>query len=368
MKLAHLSPLLHRPGPWASVYFDTTRTTEDGARQQELRARGTRDRLAEDGADPATREAVYRALVDLEPRTPGRALFATGGEVVLDTPLGGPTPESLSYWTPLPRVTPLLDLARPEPDCLVAFIDRRGADLEVRHADGTTEAAGTAVGEDWPLHRTSSAVDWSERHFQFAVENTWDENAERTADTIAECVDRTGAEVVVLVGDPRQRRAVHERLPMAVREVASEAEGGSRAPGSSSEGLQREIGEARAEAAGARADQALDAFLAGRGQAGQIADGVPALVDAARQHRIGTLLVRPDGPELERRVWVGEEPDDVTMRPEDTPDEGRLERDTARADDALLRAAAATGADVVALPPTGDAPAGGLGALLRWSE
>ncbi len=368
MKLAHLSPLLHRSGPWASVYFDTTRTTEDGARQQELRARGARDRLAEDGADPATGEAMYQALAGLEPRTPGRALFATAGEVVLDTPLGAPTPPALSYWSPLPHLTPLLDLARPMPDCVIAFIDRRGADLEVRRADGTTEPAGTAVGADWPLHRTTSALDWSERHFQFAVENTWDENAEGTAAVIAECVERTGAEVVVLAGDQRQRRAVHERLPMALREVTTEAEGGARAHGSSSDGLQREIEEARAEAARARSERALDAFLAGHGQS---ADGVSALVDAAREHRIATLLVQPGGRDLDRRVWVGEEPDDLAMRPEDTPDEGRRERDTVRADDALLRAAAATGADIVPLPDNPenpDAPPSGLGALLRWAS
>src|ERR687898_2150422 len=115
-------------------------------------------------------------------------------------PRGAPPPPSLSCWAPLPRLAPLLDLAQPVPTCLVAYLDRRGADLEVRRGDGTTESAGTAEGSDWPLHRTTT-VDWSERHFQLAVENTWDENAGLTAEAIAEAVTRTGADVVVLAGE-----------------------------------------------------------------------------------------------------------------------------------------------------------------------
>jgi hypothetical protein len=94
---------------------------------------------------------------------------------------------------------------------------------------------------------------------------------------------------------------------------------------------------------------------------------VPALVEAAREQRIAVLLVRPGGADLGREVWVGDEPDQLALRRTESAFLGEPRPAAARADDALLRAAAATSAEVVPLPgPAGEAPAGGLGALLRW--
>lgn len=92
MNLAFLDPLLHKPGPWASVYFDTSDATEDAAAVRELQARGARDRLADLGADEATCRAVYDTLGGLAPDDAGRAVFATDGETVLDVPLAAPPP------------------------------------------------------------------------------------------------------------------------------------------------------------------------------------------------------------------------------------------------------------------------------------
>ncbi|MCF2435389.1 hypothetical protein LV779_15185 [Streptomyces thinghirensis] len=69
------------------------------------------------------------------------------------------------------------------------------------------------TGRQWPVHRTSS-VDWSERHFQLRVENTWN-NAAEIADALAVCQEETGADLLILVGDDRERRSMHERLPQA---------------------------------------------------------------------------------------------------------------------------------------------------------
>ncbi len=46
----------------------------------------------------------------------------------------------------------------------------------------------------------------------------------------------------------------------------------------------------------------------------EAAEGVPALVDAARGHRIGSLLIRPDGPDPYREVGIGTEPDQPALR------------------------------------------------------
>ena len=375
MELGFLHPLFDRPGPWASVYFDTSLATEDALTRHQLSARAACDRLAEQGADARTCQAVLEALTSL-PRTsqpPGRAVFATDGEVVLDPVLTSSPPGGVQVsFGPLPHTAPLLQLADEEPTCLVAYVDRAGADLELRAPTGT-HLADRVDGVRWPIHRTASSS-WSERHAQREVENVWEHNAALTAEALSACQAETGAELLVLAGDPRERRAVHDRLPTPLRDAVIETDYGSRAPGSDRRLLDEELAELRAAHAQRRAARVMERFCASRvpsddGRVGA-AEGVPALVDAAREHRIATLLIRPDGAEVHREVWVGEEPDQVAVRRSDTEELGAPEPVPARADDALLRSAAVTGAEVLTVRPTPTTPpglpVGGLGALLRW--
>ncbi|RBM07287.1 Vms1/Ankzf1 family peptidyl-tRNA hydrolase [Streptomyces sp. PT12] len=374
MDMGFLNPLLHRAGPWASVYMDTSAVAEDAVAVRELQARDACERLAETGADEATCRAVFDTLSGVTREDAGQAVFATDGEAVLRVPLSVPPPSPApTSWAALPRIAPLLDYGEREPTCLVAFVDRRGADLQLRGTHGRPRPAGHVEGDQqWPIHRTGRA-DWSERHFQLAVENTWEQNAARIAETLAADAEASHAELLVLAGDPRQRRSVHERLPEPLREITVESEHGGRSAGTKDNRLDEDVERARGERARSRAEETLDRFRAGRSIAGDgidAAEGLPALVDAAREHRISSLLVRPDGPDLHRDVWVGAEPDQVSVRKSDAQYLGATMPAAARADDALLRSAAANGAEVIALPAAdGDpreVPVGGLGALLRW--
>lgn len=78
MDLAFLHPLYEHPGPWASVYVDTSRHTEGTPHERELTAQAMARELAAQGADEATCRAVQSAIEELrhssEPH--GRALFA----------------------------------------------------------------------------------------------------------------------------------------------------------------------------------------------------------------------------------------------------------------------------------------------------
>ncbi|MER5294513.1 Vms1/Ankzf1 family peptidyl-tRNA hydrolase [Streptomyces pharetrae] len=375
MQLSFLEPLLGRRGPWATVYFDPAPHDESGAKRRELVVREACRRLEEEGADTATVQAVGEALSSVTPQEDpaGRVVFAAGGEVVLSCRLSRPPRAPIACWAPLPRLTPLLELAGEDPLCLVAYIDRTGADFELRGAAGP-EDAGHVEGRQSPVRRTASA-DWSERHFQLKVANTWDHNAGEIAESLRSAFEESGAEVVVLVGDVRERPAVLERLPEAVREVTVATEHGGRAAGSSSPALEEAIEHARREHVQRRVDTALDRFRAGRSDTGGPADaveGVPALVAAAQEHRIETLLIRSDGPELATETWAGTAPDQVAVRRTDAQTLGEGDPVAVRADDALLRAAAATAANALSLPSTdgerADVPTGGLGALLRWTH
>ncbi|WP_374984948.1 Vms1/Ankzf1 family peptidyl-tRNA hydrolase [Streptomyces fradiae] len=376
MQLAFLTALHDRPGPWASVYLDTSRMDESARWRQELMAREACDELAAQGCDEATVRAVHETL-SAWPRPAGeagRAVFAAHGEVVLDPPLAvRPPAPSRVFWSALPRLGPLLDLAAGEPVCLVAYIDRMGADLELRGPIGAATPAGEVRGRDWPVHRTATNA-WSERHFQLSVENTWEENAQKVADAVADAVPELGVDVVVLAGGERERRSVHERLPVALAAEVVESGHGGRAAGSGRERLDEDVRAAKEAFLRRRAEAELDRFRAARAPEGAsaagaaAAEGVPALVEAAREHRIAELLIRPEGPDAHRRVWVGARPDQVAVRRSETQYLGDTEPLPARADDALLRSALAAGAEVLRVRPEVDdeVPVGGLGALLRW--
>ena len=371
MDLAFLHPLYEHHGPWASVYVDTSRHTEDTPHERRLTAVALARELDRQGADEATCRAVREALEDLQHSSEpnGRALFAHAGEVVLDPPLARPPMSDSAHWASLPHPAPLLELAGEDPVCLVAYVDRRGARFELRGATGTQEA-GSVTGRQWPIHRSRS-VDWSERHFRLAVENTWEHNAAETADALAACQEEIGADLLVLVGDDRERRSVHDKLPAQLREITVEAPHGA-----GSRLLDEDVERARERHVRQRAERELERFLTARepdaeGHAGA-AEGVPALVEAAREHRIDELLIRPDGPDAHREVWIGEDPDQVAVRRTDLKILGEQHSWSARADDALIRSAVAAGATALSVTPPAEAtggqiPAGGLGALLRWS-
>ncbi|MGW7254394.1 baeRF2 domain-containing protein [Streptomyces sp. NPDC054834] len=370
MDLAFLNPLYEQSGPWASVYVDTSRHAEDTPHELHLTAQAMGRELREQGSDDATCRAVEEAIEALghSPDPHGRALFARHGEVTLDPVLAHAPPGNRAVWAPLPRVAPLLDLAGEDPLAIVSYIDRRGADFELRSALGRRKA-GAVVGRQHPIHRTSSA-DWSERHFQLKVENTWEHNAAEIADALAVCQDETRADLLILVGDERERREVHERLPkrLHARVVESEHGTGSRL-------LDDEVEQVRVAHVRHRIEAELDRFRAarapdGEGRVGAV-EGVPGLVEAAREHRLEELLIRPDGPDVHREVWIGEDPDQLAVRRTELQVLGEQNSWSARADDALLRSAVTTDAAALSvaavLEGTGDdTPAGGLGALLRW--
>ncbi|MFE7529103.1 hypothetical protein ACFU7Y_25795 [Kitasatospora sp. NPDC057542] len=383
MDLAFLTPLLDRPGPWASVYLDTSRATEDAARRRALLDRAAVQRLAVAGADAPSCAAVRGHLAEAPAAgsPPGRALFAADGEVALDVPLAFSPPDVAATWAPLPHTGPLLGLLDDAvPACLVAAVDRTGADLE-RYELGRGEPLGTVEGPVWQGrgHR-APPVDRYEWHYRHRVEDTW----ERTAGIVAEHLARTwphsGAQLLVLTGGARERRAVHDRLPQQLHSATVELEGGTGNGGTSREAFDRRLAAAWKEHRSRHLAELLDAFHTGVGRPGehrtdaagtetapgQAAQGIPAVLSAARQHQIAALLLQTGGHDPERPVWTGPEPEHLGVHRADLRDMGVRSPAQAPAADALLRAATACAAEALLVPDTAPGPPGGLGAVLRW--
>ncbi|MGW0390547.1 baeRF2 domain-containing protein [Streptomyces sp. NPDC003042] len=381
MELGFLKPLFTRPGPWASVYIDTTRATEDAVKVQKLRERSVASQLIEAGADAYTTRAVVDTLArePVSGAPPGRALFAAGAEVVLDIPLAVSPTAVEATWSILPHVAPLARLRGDEPSCLVAYIDRTGADFELRDAH-RRETLGQAQGKEWQGrgHRSIPA-DRYEWHYRNKVENSWNETADIIAVELARQCPEIGAELVILTGDSRERRAVYNRLPEQVQAIAVEVENGSRSAGASQSLLDQQIRQACEKFTRDRLESALERFRTGRGRPGEhrestvdtgpgeAAEGMPAVVDAVRNHQVATLLLSPDASDAAREVWIGPGVDEVAVQRGQAQAMGVAKPERARADDALLRSAAAAGSEVLIVPDGMAGPAGGLGAVLRWS-
>jgi Bacterial archaeo-eukaryotic release factor family 2 len=343
MRLDSLRPLDDEPGPWASVCTSALPTDGSAAEVRELTARGLSHSLTEQGVDPATMAAVREALSDVVPADAphGTAVFAAGGRVRLQLPLPCALPAPVVRWTALPHVMPLAEAYAAEVHCLVARIDRTGADFELRDG-GDAQPAGGAEGRRHPVHRTATA-DWSERHFQLRVENTWQQNAGEIAVGLADAAERSHPDLVVLAGDPRERREVFDRLPAPLREHTAISDHGGRAAGASSDLLDADVAAASEDFTHRRDRALLGRLQAGAGEGA--AHGVLQLVDAAQQHRIDTLVLCPDSGDLKQEMWVGWDADRVSVRrTADTPI-------ATQAGDALVRAAVATGADVAVLGP-----------------
>ncbi|MFJ6211762.1 hypothetical protein ACIQGZ_00190 [Streptomyces sp. NPDC092296] len=381
METGFLRPLLDHHGPWASVYLDTSRETADAAKLQQLRVRAVAESLLAQGADDRTRQAVLDRLTEeAVSRAPaGRAVFAAHGEVVLDLPLDVSPTAVETAWSALPHIAPLVGLLDDDPLCLVAYVDRGGADLELRHPRGN-RSLGSVDGRDFQArgHRTVPA-DRAEWHYRNRVEEQRKRVAGQVDGELARRFAQSGAELLVLCGDPKDQRAVHQRLPEPLRAATIQVDGGSRGAGASKRLLDQEIIAACEQYTGQRLTEALSRFHAGRGRPGEhgalgpdsapggAAEGVPAVVDAARSRQVAALLLAEQGAYGRQPVWVGPEPDQVAVQRGQVRAMGVPDPVSVPAGDALLRCAAAADAEVLLVPDGVPGPAGGLGAVLRWS-
>ena len=108
MKLTPLRPLYDTCGDYVSVYLDTGRAHEDARHAIELRWRAARERLAAEGADPATLDAVRDAVTDPGNTAPGTAVFARNGAIRLLAGLRDAPVREISRLGALPHVLPML--------------------------------------------------------------------------------------------------------------------------------------------------------------------------------------------------------------------------------------------------------------------
>jgi hypothetical protein len=376
--LSFLRPLLESPGPFASVYLDTSdydRGVDAQARQ--VRWRDRREELAKENDDTATLDALGEALAAPEVfGAQGIAAFGTHGRVPLVVRLPSVPRREQARWSRLPDLLPLLVLAPPRPPHLLVSATREGGEVLVVGGAGSGQQQ-EVQGTGWPVHKVKSGG-WSQDRYQRSAEEAWETNAKELAAAVVQAAGGQRLEAVIVAGDVRARELLLEKLPdelqrqtvLVDRELPVDSDEFAQA---AEEALQQ------LEDDGTRAQ--LETFRNQSGT-GRAAEGLAETVAALRDGQVAELFIGgryTDGdrkaPELDwasSPAWVGPGLADIALAEADLRERNVTDVAQDQVGAALIRAAAGTDARLFVVPPGG--PAAGdpplrddVGALLRYA-
>jgi Bacterial archaeo-eukaryotic release factor family 2 len=368
VKLDFLKPLFDQPGPWACVYLDATRAGENADHEVELRWRALRTRLAAQGADESTLNAVAEA-VENHPSEAGRyglAVFARQGAVAMIETLPAPPPSDEAWWSPLPHAMPLVAQRGEDVPYVRVLADRTGGDIDALSAGRVPRHRQVTGGDSFPLRKVH-AGGWSDRRYDQAVEESWKRNAGDVAAAAVQLAEAVGAEVIVVGGDVRAVEKFEGEVPRRWQERLVRTDAGSRHAGADESALDDVTVQAIAEVADRHVREALDRYGAQRGD-GTAGSGLTDVVTRLQRGQADTVLLVND-PSSTETLWI--DPADPTLVSVDDHvlrEAGVLEPQKVRADAALLRAIAGTGAGLVLVGPDEAALDDGIGAVLRYAD
>jgi hypothetical protein len=368
MDLSFLRPLYERPGPYASVYADLTRATEEAPKAPELRWRALREELVALDTPPDTLRAVEDAVREEMDRrwSGGLAVFAAHGEVALSERMAAAPRRPLAHLAPLPHVLPLLAQRGEQVPHLIAMVDRTGADVSGVSADGRRVGFAVHGEADYPIRKVS-AGDWNQSRFQRAAEENWRANAKQVGHEVERAARRFGPQIVVIAGDVRARTAVMDALSPALLERAAEVGESARAPGAAGEPLDAEVGRLVELKAAEHVRAVVERFEEQRASRGRAAEGLGPVTAALRRGQVEVLLIE-DRRDDDAQLWIGPAPGDLAPKAAELRELGVGDPVADRADSALVRALAATDGDLLVVPPDGFGAESGVAALLRYTD
>ena len=383
MDLSFLRALLESPGPFASVYLDTSDYDRGvDARARQVRWRDLRDGLAKENDDSRTLDALGAALAAPEVfGVAGVAAFGTGGRVPLVVKLPGVPRREQAHWSRLPDLLPLLVQTPPRPPHLVVSANREGGQVlvmgggadEGQHSGDEQQVQGTG----WPVHKVKSGG-WSQDRYQRSAEDAWETNAKELAAAVVQAASGQRLEAVVVAGDVRARELLVEKLPDDLRRqvilVDRElpVDSGELAQATDEALHQLEDNSTRAQ---------LETFRNQSGT-GRAVEGLAETVAALRDGQVAELFIGGRYADGDRNAleldwasspaWVGPGLADIALSEADLRDRNVTDVAQDQVGAALIRAAAGTDARLFVVPPGG--PAAGdtplrddIGALLRYA-
>jgi peptide subunit release factor 1 (eRF1) len=375
VKLDWLKDVALDPGPHVSVYVDATRDRETSAHDVDVRWQDARSELSVQGAP----EPALAALdaVATEPTgvggPVGRAMLASAGGLELHVLLPGPPLREEASSGPVPHLMPLVRSLADDVRYVLVELDRAGADITVARSDAVESPRKRSVEGGHDLLHKVPGGGWAALRYQHAVQDSWDHNAAAVATELAELVRRERPEVVLLTGDVKAAASLRAKASAAVLDLLVEVQGGSRAAGTHEKAFAAAVTQALDAVRTRRRRAVVDDFVQERGRRGRAVEGLEPVVAALRQGQVATMLLADD-PASTATLWTGTGPLEIATTAEDLRAMGVEDGVQVRADAALVRALAASDAEIelVPAPEEDGAPplvsmADGIGALLRYA-
>jgi hypothetical protein len=346
MDLDFLRPLYEQVGGVVSVYLDTSRGNEEGVRQVELRWRDARARLADQGADEASLDAVAAAITPAAMAAPGRAVFARGGRVLLTEALPAAPRREITRLAVLPHVMPLLAQRSPHIAHLRVTARHDGGEVLAVRASGA-EYAEEVTGTGWPVHKTGLGG-WATKRYENSTEEAWELNAKELAAQVTAMAGQVGAGLILLAGDPQARTLLLRQLShdLAAATVTLDEEITADSPAAA-----QAAGRAVAEQVAQRSRERFEHWRTQQAHQRGVA-GLPATMAALRDGAVAEVLIA-DHPESAATAWIGPGATDLAAAAADLAARGVHDPVTERADAAIVRALAMTGAQLYFLPDQG---------------
>jgi hypothetical protein len=367
MDIDAVARLYQEEGPFATVYVAAESAVENARDRVRLHWKDAMRQLRELGvADPCL-DTMTAAFGARRRNTGTHVMVARLGEgrggcdVVLDEELPDfPDTDDLVSVGELPRLAPVVAWANARVPHVVALVDRLGADVFAYLGDPKPVRVDRVDATPPPWHKRGGGG-WAARNYLNEVEQDWKTGAKHSAELVADAVAEVHAKVMVVAGDDQAIRLVRDRLPDEVARIMVRTRGGRSVDGSASLVAER-VHDVVEDQLRMETEDLLDRF-----QAAAPADSLAATVAALRQAQVDTLLVAADDPAAAERVFFGPSPM-VALGDDELRGVGVTQPRPARAEDAALRAAFATGAQVRMVPSEDPrAPREGLGAILRFS-
>ncbi|MFF8844363.1 hypothetical protein ACF08N_16875 [Streptomyces sp. NPDC015127] len=360
MRLSFLETLYAEPGPFASVYLDTSRDVEHPGRAIALRWQRLRNNLTRQGADRAlldVMEEVVGADADV-PGTHGQAVFAAHGALVMDQELPTPPARDSARYSTLPDAMPLVTQHVPEIPYLAVTVHYSGLPTAETHGWVTLDAESGA----WP---TSNASPGERLHLRVAVA-TWHHTAVRLGHRLDEWARSAHADAVVVGGDDWACNVLVRRLPHGLQARVVRV-GGATATDTGRALLEPQLNSVFRGRMSAHDRELVNVFIGRRALKGAVTEGLSPTVAALQRGQVSALLLNhPPAPSL--RLWVGPQSTQVALTEAELVAFGVRAPREERADEALVRILVGTGAELVLVPESELGLYEGMGDLLRYTD
>lgn len=359
-QMGDLVPLYDQPGPFVSVYLDTTSGIGHAQSRLDLRWKSLRRDLARAGAEEPTLAAVDDEVDGRHISGGTRVVIAAGGAALHVANYPGPPGRDTASWSMLPRLAPLVAARQATKSHVVVLANRTGADI-LALPDTRAGFSLTVDGLTELVTRSAPEGPWQTR-IQRAIESPWEGNSALVAATLVGVVDDVRPELVVAAGDARAVQFLRAALPRRVLDRLRVVDGSRNSAGDGA--VDARVADLVHAAASAETTAVLARFQAARGRYSG-ADGARASFGALTGGQVATLLLH-DHPDDRRRAWFGPEPDQLATARRSLRAAGVAAPCKGRLIEVALRAALGTGATVRMYPATNpNGPRGGVGAILR---